>query len=488
MQFDDNPLELAELETTLSKQSVGPIFKVTSYMDPEKLLMDLGTMKTPDLAVLDVYLNDKKIKNHPVGFDLARAISKQFDGIVIVMRSSLSDTKTVIESLKAGADDFISKSTGHGELSLRLLHSLELARHKRGDIGDTPSNPKASTMFYGQTMQGVSNRVQNILKSAIQSIHIVGEPGTGKEVVADVFKAHIETNVPFIKVNCGAITPSLMESELFGHVKGAFSGATQDRKGLFAEAHNGWIFLDEIATLTEQAQAALLRVIENQEIKPVGASKNSKIKVRLISATNEKLEELVKKGTFRKDLWQRLMEVTLALPPLRDRPAEIPGLIEYFCKTMEGGPYKITEPAKKILSALQWKDGNIRELRNCIRAMTEYHKDKTLNPVAIPQRVLKELEGFDNETEVETDVHNLGHQKLTLDWDPESPAGYEGMCNELLIQMIRHLGENGSRLSIRRLAKILNMPRSSLSDKLKMFSDQNLLDKNELKNMLGLEW
>ena len=236
-------------------------------------------------------------------------------------------------------------------------------------------------------MRKICQRVPQIINSAISSVYIEGESGTGKEVVADLFGSFAR-NTPFVKLNCGSIAPSLLESELFGYVKGAFTGALSNKAGIIETASGGWVFLDEVASLSKSAQVALLRVLENQEVIRLGESHSRKINVRFIAASNVCLSHLVEEGKFRNDLWQRLCETEIILKPLRERRSEIPELIEYFCKNMRGGPYQIEKTAMNVLSQMPWDDGNVRELRNCLRAMTENQNNGILSPMGIPERIL----------------------------------------------------------------------------------------------------
>jgi DNA-binding NtrC family response regulator len=197
--------------------------------------------------------------------------------------------------------------------------------------------------------------------------------------------------VPFVTVNCAALAPTLLEAELFGAVRGAYTGAQTDRRGVFEAAHRGWLFLDEVACLTTTAQAALLRAVENQEIVRVGDTRPIKVNVRILSATNEDLGALVAAGRFRRDLWQRLCETTLILPPLSARRQEIPELIDHLARELPGGPFEVTPVAKRLLADLDWRDGNIRQLRNCLRAMTEHQTNGILCPQAIPASYLRPL-------------------------------------------------------------------------------------------------
>lgn len=326
----------------------------------------------------------------------------------------------------------------------------------------------------GEFMQGVALRVPLILSSAISSVLVEGESGTGKEVVADLFAASLPFDVPFIKVNCGAISPSLLESELFGHCKGAFTGATHDKKGLIESAAGGWLFLDEVATLSPSAQAALLRALENQEILRVGETEVRSIQFKLLSAANESLEALVANGRFRKDLWQRLREAEILLPPLRDRPMEIEALASHFCQTMPGGPYVIEPAALKILKDFSWKEGNIRELRNCLRAMTESRTDNLLSLNSIPRRIV--------ENTLCQDYVSLATQLQNVTQWPSADDTllFEPLAEKLLCLLLRRAALREKRPSVRALARALGLSRGTVGTRIRELALKGLLTPSEV--------
>jgi DNA-binding NtrC family response regulator len=487
--FDDNPYELEAIESTLRLESFGPAFEVRSFINTADLLQVIATNDQPDIVLLDIH-DETSGKND--GIDAIEVVRRKCDSSVIIMRSSLSDAATIVDCLRRGADDFISKKTDKAELSLRLFNAVHLARAKRGvasiDVLDK-SNADLQD-FAGQTMKQVKQRAVKIIDSAIMAVHVYGEPGTGKEVVAEIFRRSLPATTPFVSINCGAISPSILESELFGHVKGAFTGAQSDRKGVIAEANGGWLFMDEVATLPMSAQIALLRVLENREIRPVGGSKTKKINVRIISAANERLEHLVGNGSFRRDLWQRLVEATVDLPPLRERQDEIRPLIEKFCKTMNGGPYEISESTITVLSELHWSDGNIRELRNCLRAMTEFSSNKYLTPLAIPARYWSENRRHQSGPQPASSADYVGsgtQSMLSVGWDPKMDGNFESAVDEIFKQLIRLLHQEHRRLSVRSLSKLTGIAKTTLADKLRRLVDKKLISAEDLQALVGLE-
>lgn len=494
LHLDDEPFELERMKNALESSELNGGFIVESIDNVESYLGRLGDAPAPDIVILDIHI-DTALKG---GVSLVEATRKKLANVVILMCSAMDDVSTIAECLNLGADDFLSKRSDRAELSLRVFNSYKLANLKRG-LGpariNSPSLPRPA--FVGGTLDRIYRRVPHVIDSAISAVHIEGESGTGKEMVADLFAFHLGQGFPFVKVNCGAIAPTLLESELFGHVKGAFTGAVADKKGLIETASGGWIFLDEVASLSASAQVALLRVLENQELLRVGATSPKPINVRIISATNEPLPLLVKNGRFRKDLWQRLCETEIFLPPLRERSEEIDELVKHFCAVMPGGPYQISEPTVEVLSSLSWKAGNIRELRNCLRAMTELHVNKLLTPLAIPERVWKQIDDpTDGEVseavsageavvEKTTSVAK-GDETITLAIKTDEPISYDLLSDQLLLELTRKLTEKRGRLSLRSLAKAIGISRSTLSGRLKGLVHKNLVELNDLVNLVGL--
>ena len=347
--------------------------------------------------------------------------------------------------------------------------------------------PESDDGFVGRTIDNIRSSVKRIISSAISTIYISGETGTGKEAVADLFRNSLEKGTPFIKVNCGAIAPSLMESEFFGHAKGAFTGATNYKVGLIEQASGGWLFFDEVANLTKEAQAALLRVIENQEVTRVGETLSRPIQVRFLSATNEDIEELVAKGEFRQDLWQRLSEKVIYLSPLAQRRDEIPGIIKAIAQKMLGGPYIVTPEAINVLKEAPWKEGNIRQLRNCLRAMTEYSVDKVLTPQCIPADTLQAIVTLPgNENASNGLTSQLGPENnLILNWANGGSPSFDDLADQLLIKLIHQRRSDTGRMSLRKLAISMGMVRNTLSNRIRALAKKNLLKDPEILDLIG---
>ena len=486
--LDDSPFELERVSEALLQNTLGYPFVVVSVSTVQAFHEAL-TENTPDVALLDIHLGEDEAG----GAKLVDTIKRKTPGTAVIMCSADDGASTVAHCLRLGADDFLSKRTDRGELALRLRHSLELARLKRGltasghPLGSTSS--AARVPIAGATMERVASRIPHLLKSAVSAVHVRGESGTGKEVVADLVHAELPSDVSFVRVNCGAIAPTLLESELFGHVRGSFTGASSDKKGFFEVASGGWIFLDEVASLSLPAQAALLRTLENQEVLRVGATQPVRISVRALSASNKSLAVLVSEGKFRGDLWQRLCETEIVLPPLRDRKEEIGPLVEHFCQAMPGGPYRVTVPLLDVLQRLDWRSGNIRELRNCMRSMTEFHVQGLLTPLAVPERIWQQLESDTEESPSllsEPTQAALSQSRIEIQIDAGEPIVFEDLSDRLLLELTRKLAAKHGKLSLRRMSRMVSISRSTLSSRLRALVQKGLVELPDLSKWVGV--
>ncbi len=246
-------------------------------------------------------------------------------------------------------------------------------------------------------MCGASARMQKVYHAIAKvaqtrdPVLVLGESGTGKELVARAIHAHgPRPERPFVPIDCGALTPTLIESEMFGHVRGAFTGATQGRQGLLAAADDGTVFLDEIVELPVELQPKLLRVLQEHEIKPLGSNQRIPVKARIIAATNQDLAAAIKGGTFRKELYFRLNVVSIRLPPLRERREDIPGLVRFFLAKHRASEAGITDVSEEVMARLVNYDwpGNVRELENCIQRALALGSAPQIRVVDLPSSLL----------------------------------------------------------------------------------------------------
>ncbi len=323
---------------------------------------------TFDIIFLDVKLPDGN------GLDLLREILARDPEQTVVMISGHADIDMAVTAIKTGAYDFIEKPISLDRLLITIDNALRTARL-------VAEKKRLTSLVYGEFI-GKSPSIEKLRRdveiSARKTDHflILGENGTGKELVAHMIHNHSRmSGGPFVAVNCAALPKELVESELFGHVKGAFTGALRSRNGHFVEADGGSIFLDEISEMPIAAQAKILRVVENREITPVGGSKTEKVTCNIIAASNRNLEELVAAGRFRQDLLYRLNVVQLQLPPLRQRPGDLALLAEYFLRKFEYETGAVTrelsDGALKHLAQYPFP-GNVRELKNLMERVNIY--------------------------------------------------------------------------------------------------------------------
>ncbi len=325
------------------------------------------------------------------GMEILKTI-RQFDKqVIIIIITAFGTVENAIEACHLGADDYLTKPFGKETLRFTIEKAIKLHKLQRENIQLRSELYK--NYDFGNLI-GKSAAMEDVLKLAGRvaesdaTVLIQGESGTGKELIARAIHYNSRRkDKPFIIVNCPSIPDTLIESELFGHVKGAFTGASRDRKGKFQLAHEGSIFLDEIGDLKEDLQAKLLRVLQEKEIERVGDSSPTRIDVRIIAASNKKLEQLVQEGRFREDLYYRLNVVAILIPPLRDRKQDIPFLVDYFIKKYsKDKKFIITNEAMELFAAYDWP-GNVRELENSIERAIVVSTDSIITKETLPATI-----------------------------------------------------------------------------------------------------
>ena len=414
-------------------------------------------------APADVIISDVKMPDMD-GIDLLRAVRETVPDLGVILMTAFASVETAREAFKLGADDFITKPFDVEELKLIVKKALEKqalidenrafkrAQRERGSI----KNIVGTSGVMGAIFQMIETVAE------VQStILITGESGTGKELVARaIHDLSPRAEKPFISINCGAFTETLLESELFGYMKGSFTGANSNRKGLFEAAHGGTIFLDEIGDMTPAMQVKLLRVLQEKRVRPVGAHDETAIDARVIAATNQDLKAMSDEGTFREDLYYRVSVIPIHLPPLRERRDDISELIDHFVTKFcdqAGKQLTISPKAVQILESYAWH-GNVRELEHTIERAVALERSDEIQPEQLPdhitnynpQRINAEFDLPDTGLNLVSHLDNL--EKTYVVEALRKTAGNQTKAAELLQMPVRSLRHLLDKHSVRSLS------------------------------------
>ena len=426
--------------------------------------LELLRAEPAELIISDVKMPDMG------GIELLRAARELMPDVAVVMMTAFATVETAREAFKLGADDFIQKPFDIEEMKIlvsKILEKLALRQEneqlktevellikeqrERGNLGNIIGR--------SEKMQAVYQMIETV--AGVQStILITGESGTGKELVARaIHDLSPRAEKPFVSINCGAFTETLLESELFGYVKGAFTGANTNRKGLFEAAHRGTIFLDEIGEMSSAMQVKLLRVLQERKVRPVGAHQEIEIDTRVIAATNRDLAAMVKDGSFREDLFYRISVIPIELPPLRERSDDVKQLTEHFVSkfcTQAGRSLSISPRALSLLEAYSWP-GNVRELEHTIERAVALERTDSIQPERLPEQITN---------------YNPARVASALDLPEEGlniAAHLEHLEKTYVLEALRRTGGNQTRA-----AELLHLSVRSL---------RHLLDKHGIRNL-----
>ncbi len=346
--------------------------------------LDLFRRHRPSLVITDVQMPGI------TGYQVLEEILQLEPQTLVIIITAFSSVEKAVEAMKSGAFDYLTKPFSRDQLIMTLAKATEFRqlRQENSQLKDALASKVDNDQIIGQSrgMQQVLERVEKVAATQA-SVLIGGESGTGKEVIARALhQGSARIDKPFVAVNCAAIPKELIESELFGHVKGSFTGAIKDRKGKFALADGGTLFLDEIGELPIDLQPKLLRALQEQEFEPVGGITET-VDVRVVAATNRDLEEAMLDGSFREDLYYRLAVVPMVLPPLRERREDIPLLLDFFLHKQQAGVgVNFSAEVVDTLQKYNWP-GNVRELENVVEQMLILRHGDTLGVDDLPQRI-----------------------------------------------------------------------------------------------------
>lgn len=412
--------------------------------------IDIGKF---DLAILDVRLPDGN------GIELMSEFRKSDPDIGIVIMTGYAEVDTAIEAVRLGANDFLKKPFVPDEMLVRVIEFMKTRQLQKDNrtLREKVRSVENLTGFTGQSaaIRHLQETVK-LLANSDSTVLISGESGSGKEVLAKALHSTgSRSSKPLVAINCGAIPEELLESELFGHVKGAFTGAIQARPGRFELANGGTIFLDEIGDMSPKLQVKLLRVLQERCFEPVGSQKRIQVDVRVIAATHRNLEEEIEAGRFREDLYYRLNVIPLWLPPLRERGEDILLLANHFLNhfnTEKGSEITdISNDVKQALLAYAWP-GNVRELRNLMERVCTLRRDGIIEMGDLPSRMINEKARMTQNFQMDVNEVNNIDMKATVD-------EFE---NHLIQSALQRFDWNKNRA-----AKFLSMNRTTLVEKIK---------------------
>jgi two-component system response regulator HydG len=446
---DDDPTFNKMLSTFLMRNN----YAVENVFSSKSALEELKN------SHFDIVLTDFKLPDLD-GLELIEAIKKQHPQLPIILMTTYRDIRTAVKSIQMGAFEFVTKPVNPDEILLLIESALKSVPSADANSRTNKAKEKADQVTYivgkSKSAEKMWEHIELVAPTKM-SVLILGESGTGKEYAAKMIHDKSKRkSAPFIAIDCGALTKDLAASELFGHKKGAFTGAVGDKKGAFEIASGGTLFLDEIGNLTYEVQMQLLRVLQERKVKPVGSEQAKGIDVRIVAATNDTLDAGSKDREFRQDLYHRLNEFTIKIQPLRNRKDDLDEFFNHFLNLaateLEKTKPKISNEAYNVLVSYHWP-GNLREMRNIIRRAVLLSTNDKIDLAQLPQEIVhaKEDPDFTNEEGVNADIVDLKVLKETNE-------------REMIIRVLKETRYNKSKA-----AAILNIDRKTLYNKLKLY-------------------
>ncbi|MCD6342642.1 MAG: sigma-54-dependent Fis family transcriptional regulator [Spirochaetaceae bacterium] len=436
--IDDSPDTLEIIERNLVTRGY-KLITATSADDGLSLL---------EHSRIDLVITDLKMPKVG-GLEVVQHIKENFSDIEVMVITGYATLSGAVEAVKLGAEEYLAKPFTEDELNAaveRALFKLE----KRRSFNQTDYYTDVFHGLYGQSsgMHKVYNMIRQVAPTPA-TVLITGESGTGKELIARaIHYSSPRVAEPFVTINCGAIPENLLESELFGYVKGAFTGADKSRAGFFQTADNGTIFLDEISETSLSMQVKLLRALQEKEIRMLGSSKNIPVDVRIISATNKNLEKLIENNLFREDLYYRLNVISINVPPLRSRKEDITILarifLEKFSESFGKPPVSLSERADHALRHYNWP-GNVRELENLMQRLVILSGGSVIDVIDLPENM-----------------------HFSARYGTGEFKSLEEIENEHILFILKHTGDNKTRA-----AKILGIDRKTLREKIQRMTPQD---------------
>jgi DNA-binding NtrC family response regulator len=425
-------------------------YEVSASEDGKKALK-LNLKQAYDVVITDIQLPGMS------GIDILTTLRDTDPTLPVIIITGHASQESAIDALNMGAFYYLLKPVSNEELKQVVRTALEVRRLKEVNTDlERALRPTGEKEIVGKSggMASVFNLIDRVATTS-STVLLYGESGTGKELVARAIHTRsARSDKRFVSINCGALPETLLESELFGHVKGSFTGAVRDKRGLFVVAEGGTFFLDEVSETSTAIQVKLLRVLQEREVVPVGGTKPTKVDVRVVAATNADLDKAIKDGRFRADLYYRLNVIPITIPPLRERKDDIPLLVDHFLERFTGGAKRVSEGAMEILTSYDWP-GNVRELENIIEraVILEDGNEVTaesLNVSIFPERLRKQARsasegqlGVSGVTLEELEQQYLLQTLEQTGWKKKNAAEILGINPSTLYRKLQRYGMDG---------------------------------------------